>query len=664
MVEAYKNNSFRLDINGLRAYAVLFVLLFHFKIYGFDAGFIGVDIFFVISGFLMTGIIASGIERKNFDIFKFYLARIRRILPVLVALISFLLLTGWFLLPSVEYRSLGEESISALTFLSNIFFWRSSGYFNADAHEKWLLHTWTLGVEFQFYILLPIYLLILSKLKAGTKTLFYGLVAAFVLSLCLSIALTDKTPTAAFYLLPTRAWEFFAGGVVCILVKKYPKILSLGKAIFFTGTILLTSSIFIINNKIPWPSAWALLPVVGTALIILSQQEKSFLTANPVAQWIGTRSYSIYIWHWPIVVALNFLGAQDNYIYIIIGIFLSIILGHISYHVIESPTRDFLSKILPMKQFAITAAILILVGGVALSIKSFTFKDRMPQAVELAANEQKNDDPRLEKCESGLKTIASPSCAYGNKNNISAIVIGDSHAQATVTSVEKAALKYEKGLIAWTLAGCPTIDNVKFTNTSQSLENSCNSFNKWKDRELLKYPKLPIIIINRTSTYVMGPNEPNRKDEAKTPSIYFTKKYEDINNAEFQQEFSRNLTDTACRLAKDRKVYLVRPIPEFGLKVPQSISHNLIIKGTSEESKLSINEYYKRHQIVLNAQNKAAAECGVKILNPLPYLCDDKYCYGSIKGRPLYQDDDHLSEFGNKFITPIFENIFSRQIPS
>ena len=146
---------YRQDINGMRAWAVIVVLLFHFKIPGISAGFVGVDVFFVISGFLMTAIIVKGLEGNNFSIWQFYLARIRRIMPALMVLIGVLLVLGWFWLPTPAYQALGSESASALGFLSNIHFFRSAGYFDAATQEKWLLHTWSLGIEFQFYILFP-----------------------------------------------------------------------------------------------------------------------------------------------------------------------------------------------------------------------------------------------------------------------------------------------------------------------------------------------------------------------------------------------------------------------------------------------------------------------------------------------------------------------------
>lgn len=659
MLHSSTSKDYRLDINGLRAYAVLAVLLFHFEILGFQAGFLGVDIFFVISGFLMTGIITKGIEKQNFGLFKFYMARIRRIMPVLIVLILTLLGLGWFWLTTVDYKALANQSGSALAFISNIFFWRTSGYFDTSAHDKWLLHTWTLGVEFQFYILLPLYLLLTTKIKSGARPLLYGLLIAFIASLGLSIFLSTYRPTAAFYLLPTRGWEFLAGGLVYLLGREFPQLQRFAKAYLIIGFALLLISMFVINSKLAWPSAWALLPVLGTSLIILAKQENSILTVNPIAQWLGNRSYSIYLWHWPVVVALYYIERQDNPLWISFGVLLSILLGHLSYQFIENPTREFLSSAKLSKQVAIMTSLVLLTGLSAVSVKYLNFNGRVPQAVEIAAAEQKNTNSKEKSCFAFPENPTSPNCLYG-KGKIAAILRGDSHALATVTAFQKVAEKQNQSILFWGMSGCPTLDNAKFNLQMHFPINSCNIFNEKLDKQLINYPKTPLVLISRTSSYVLGMNDIDRKPEWGLVPTYFTKKYIYINEPGFKEEFSKVLVDTACRLAKDRQVFLMRPVPEFIKPIPQTLSRQIMMTGKIEDIKLPLTEYHKRNKIVWAAQDKAAAKCGVKILNPLPYLCDSQYCYGSKNGRPLYSDDDHLSEYGNKFLTPMFEQVFAK----
>lgn len=650
---------FRNDINGLRAYAVIAVLLFHFQIPGFSAGFLGVDIFFVISGFLMTSIIVRGLEKNNFSIFKFYMARVRRIVPVLMFLIAVLLILGWFWLPTPDFKALGSQSASALAFISNIYFWRSSGYFDAAAHDKWLLHTWTLGAEFQFYILFPIFLIILWKLKPSSKTLLFGVIFAFVASLALSVVASSWKPVAAFYLLPTRGWEFLAGGLVFFIGRDVQSVKKYSKVFLILGFTLWLIAMVMINSSFSWPSGWALLPVMGTALIMLANQKNSVLTAHPIAQWLGDRSYSIYLWHWPIVVALYFAGIQAEWLWIIAGLFLSLMLGDLSYRLVETPTRTYFSQSSLFKQVIVIGALGLIVGVSAVSARLFTFEGRLSAEIEVAAAEATNREPRRTECFGLAGSHGSPGCIYG-KDNISAILMGDSHAEAIVTSTGTAAKKYNRGVVFWGMTSCPTLDNIKYTSRVNRPTNICNDLNTWADNEMTNHLKIPLILISRTSSYIMGPNEPGREEEVKTTSVYFSKAYA-TRNKTYQEEFQQVLTSTACRLAKDRSVYLMRPVPEMGIDVPKTLSRNMLLGRGDSDIKITLDEYHKRNKLVWQAQDAAAQQCGVKILNPLPYLCDEQYCYGSKNGRPLYYDDDHMSEYGNKFLVPMFEQVFTDQ---
>lgn len=296
--------TYREDINGLRAWAVVAVLLFHFSLIGLPGGFIGVDIFFVISGYLMTAIVVSKLEKGSFSLLDFYMARVRRILPALLVVITTLLILGWFWLPTPDYQELGKQSAYSLAFLSNIGYWKSAGYFDSAAHEKWLLHTWSLAVEAQFYVIYPILVATLWKLWPKIKILTVVLTALFVLSFTLNITLVHYKPTAAFYLLPTRGWELLAGGLVYLLSRQLVLSKPNTNVLYWLGWVLVFSSLVFITQHLAWPGHWAILPVLGTSFIMFANNQDCKLTNNAIAQWLGDRSYSLYLWHWPLVVAL------------------------------------------------------------------------------------------------------------------------------------------------------------------------------------------------------------------------------------------------------------------------------------------------------------------------------------------------------------------------
>ncbi|WP_306287123.1 acyltransferase [Pseudomonas sp. MD195_PC81_125] len=251
---------FRKSINALRALAVLSVVLFHFKVPGFEGGFAGVDVFFVISGFLMTGIIVNGVQQQNFSLLGFYASRARRIIPALLVLCVTLLVFGYLYLPLDDLRETIRTIKSSLLFSSNFSFAESGNYFAAPLHENWLLHTWSLSVEWQFYLLYPVLIMGLHKCFGADKTRF-ALVALALMSLAASIIVTRVNPTFAFYMLPTRAWEMIAGGLVFLFpLRLSPR----GGAICESlGLLAIAVSVLGFSEADLWPGYLALLPVLG-----------------------------------------------------------------------------------------------------------------------------------------------------------------------------------------------------------------------------------------------------------------------------------------------------------------------------------------------------------------------------------------------------------------
>ncbi|WP_154179685.1 acyltransferase family protein [Vibrio furnissii] len=327
---------FRQDINGLRAIAVLSVVIFHFNPSWVPGGFAGVDVFFAISGFLMTGIIYRRLENQSFSLIGFYLDRARRIIPALGVLCLSLLVLGWLYLIPLDYRDLGKHVTSSLGFISNIIYWREAGYFDMASREKWLLHTWSLSVEWQFYMLYPVAILMLTKVAKLNSIRWMIVFGAFV-SFSLSIYGAYNWPSTAFYLLPTRAWEMMLGGIAYLFPLNFS--FHRKKMIERVGLACIFFSLFAFTEEDMWPGYFALAPVLGTVLVICANRNNSFLTGNRVSQWVGDVSYSIYLWHWPIVVIMNYLDKLDNFIYIMIGISLSLIFGLLSYVFVEKPTR-------------------------------------------------------------------------------------------------------------------------------------------------------------------------------------------------------------------------------------------------------------------------------------------------------------------------------------
>lgn len=324
-----ENIKFRYDINGLRAIAVLAVVIFHFNHSWLPGGFAGVDVFFVISGFLMTKIIMKGIEDRTFNLFKFYVARANRIIPALAMLCLILLVFGWFYLTPDDYRLLGKHVISSLGFFSNVIYWLESGYFDSVAYEKWLLHTWSLSVEWQFYIIYPVILIALNKVLTF-ENLKKFICVATIAGFGVSIYVTLYWPDSSYFLFHSRAWEMMLGGIASLYTFNLKD--SNKKKVELLGIALIISSYAFISSDTPWPGYMAMLPVFGAFLILVSNRQDSVFTNNFVFQVIGRYSYSIYLWHWPIVV----YGYYTVEHWWVIGFPLSLMLGALSYKYIES----------------------------------------------------------------------------------------------------------------------------------------------------------------------------------------------------------------------------------------------------------------------------------------------------------------------------------------
>jgi len=334
--------NFRADINGLRALAVLAVVLYHFDVPGFAGGFVGVDVFFVISGFLMTKIIVEGLRTGRFSLWNFYAARVRRIVPALAALCLVLLVYGVFWLTPPDFERLGRHAASSIGFASNIVYWKDVDYFGNQKYDQWLLHTWSLSVEWQFYLLFPVMLMAVSRLFRRPVALTVALVVLLTVSLGLSATLSFTNRIPAFYLLPTRAWEMLAGGVVFMFASSGPaRVRSLAGPL---GLLLIALSMGLLRSEGPWPGYLATLPVAGAGLVLWANYSHSRLLCNPVAQFLGDSSYSIYLWHWPLTVLLHQYVLEDSAAWTVAAIAASVVLGHASLRWIETPSRLMLGR--------------------------------------------------------------------------------------------------------------------------------------------------------------------------------------------------------------------------------------------------------------------------------------------------------------------------------
>lgn len=637
--------TFRKDINGLRAIAVIAVVLFHFNPSWVQGGFAGVDVFFVISGFLMTGIIFKGLENNSFSILNFYIARANRIVPALTFVCAVLLILGWFYIPPTDYELLGKHVASSLGFISNVVYWREAGYFDAASHEKWLLHTWSLSVEWQFYIIYPLILVLLSKLmplRLMKVLLAIGTVLAFIFA----VIATYRWSNSAYYLLPTRMWEMMVGCIAFI----YPlKLSQLQKRLLeWLGLALILSSYFFVSELNHWPGYLAALPVVGAFFIIQAQRNDSFLTSNFIFQKIGAWSYSIYLWHWPIVVFLYYLTLEGWFIYG--GIVLSILLGFLSHKYIEKIKfkRDFSTLLSYVKCKPVYMALVIGSMG-AVVFNNHGFQSHYPLKVLQINNELISKNPHGCLADQVTRNPFTP-CFVGNKDNIKAIVVGDSHADALIGAITASMDLNKEGLLALTKGGC-----IFILGAHQRGEGDGCLKENIKRMELLNqnYNDVPVFLASRTSWYVYPKLGSNLK-QYQGPRIYFTKPHSQP-SAEFYDEFKVYVNKTVKELMLNHPVYLIQPTPEIGKHIPKELSKNILFNIEGSDLSFDLDKYHQRNDNLRRLFNEVAQENNITVLDPIPYLCDHSRCIAELDGLPIYYDDHHISEYGNKLIAPLFE---------
>ncbi len=586
----------------------------------------------------MTGIIFRGLEQDNFSIMRFYVARANRIIPALAFLCVCLLIFGWFYLIPIDYLALGKHVGSSIGFLSNIVYWRESGYFDVASKEKWLLHTWSLSVEWQFYIIYPLLLVAMKRLmsiKAMKSCIVLGTIVGFIGC----IIATYKWPHAAYYLLPTRAWEMMLGGIAYL----FPWNLSDNrkKAIEWVGLSLILISYIFISEDNPWPGYLALLPVIGAYFVIQAHNEHSVFAKNKLLQYIGTWSYSIYLWHWPLVVAIYYFSLQKNFMYA--GLLLSIACGYLSHKYIESLKFHYLKPYFKCKPICIILVAGVLGSGVFLISNTLGY---YPEEAQMLFKSRSKDHMSKGGC------ILNDTNQYKCPDDIDvkAILLGDSHAQSMGLSLSKA-MGSEKNIINLAKSGCFTVKNYYLPD-----DDSCGKHVAKSLKILEGYDGIPVFVDNRFGQYILGKNEPHKpKPIPKIPKIAHLHH----RNAEYQKVMIQAYKESLCHIALNHPVYLMEQTPELKLKVPKEMLKSFFYKERKKRVKISLNEYNQRNSLFYKIAKELKKECNITLISTKHLFCDDQFCYGDYQGKPLYFDDDHLNEYGASRITPIFKEIMS-----
>ena len=610
--------NYRRDIDGLRAVAVLPVVLFHFGVSALPGGFTGVDIFFVISGYLITGSLLDDIERGQFSIARFYWRRCRRILP---ALFFVVLLTGigaWFILLPSDLNDFSLSVIAASTFWSNIYFWKTTNYFSIDAELRPLLHTWSLSVEEQYYIFFPILVFLIHRYFS--KRWLTVLVPIMLASFVLAVLATSMAPTAGFYLLPTRLWELMLGAA--LMLKKPPALKNtwLMELVGLAGFGLIAFAFLGISESDPFPGYNALFPCLGTALLIYAGQPAAatqattrratlatrILQFGPLV-WIGLISYSLYLVHWPINSFAHYLSLQaiapSTAFTLVVA---SIVLAAFSWKYVEQPFRQKRSFTAPLPIFAFSGAAIALACAFGLAgAMGNGFAHRFPdfQQQRISVGDWRNGvcfnegSSRIEDW-----NLADCTRTHGFASNV--LLWGDSFAAHYVSGLGANTGRIQANVIEYTYAGCPP----DLTYFSYARPN-CTRFNE-RALKLIQ--------------------------DAGIKSVILSGRWTDYEVRGFD-----GLQKTIDRLrALGVRVYVIGQSPEFIADV-QKIAF-FARRGNVKNTSWPMAVDPKINERVMSFTK------GATFIDPLAFLCDAKGCsYADAgSGKFLYFDYGHFSTAG------------------
>ena len=457
---------YRGDIDGLRAVAVLGVVVFHFGVHQLSGGFAGVDVFFVISGYVITRLIAWEMSAGQFSFATFYRRRVFRILPALFATVFGTLIAGLLLLPPDRFVQLAGSAIAAILSVSNILFWSQSGYFDSDAITKPLLHTWSLGVEEQFYMVWPALMLGLALFASPRRMALAVFSVAALVSLGLSQWMLTSHMTTAFYWMPFRVFEFAIGALLVFLPDIPYRVTRMLAGI--AGLAMLAASYVLIDEKSAFPGLLALLPCLGAALVIAARGEApgGLLLGNPVALYLGRISYSLYLVHWPLAVFWVVLfGVIDGWTETLILLAISVPLAHVMYHGIEMPLRALGREgATPARKratrmigaSALATLVLGAVGAANLLPSGFALKPGFALSPDdLTA--QKNR--RFTDYQAYCRKLGKPACEEPLAGAVNILVIGDSHAPDVFNGLHH--VRPDLHYVLSSLGGCPPTPDIR-----------------------------------------------------------------------------------------------------------------------------------------------------------------------------------------------------------
>lgn len=626
---------YRADIDGLRAVAVLSVVVYHALPSLLPGGFVGVDIFFVISGYLITRIITEELAEGRFSYIRFYQRRITRLAPAFVAMAAVVTVMAYVFYAPDDLERYGKSVVATVLLHANHYFFNNTGYFEAPAEVTPMLHMWSLSVEEQFYLLFPSVIVLVARARRNMPLLVGALAAASFAASCIFLVSMRE---AVFFLLPFRAWELLIGAFLA--VRPVPLNPKLG----LIAVPLIAGPLFLLDAYSSFPAWNALAPCLGAAIIISSQTSVvSRALSLPWVNYIGRTSYSFYLWHWPVITFTTYLLGRELGVPEGMGAVLaSFCLASLSYHFVETPFR--LRRQPVMIAGLLVAASALLVFGFYLN-RADGAPWRLPTQLQAFAEEaRKHAGPPSAHCQLG-KLIAADGrlsplerfteariCKIGDQNASAQVIVwGDSHANAMAPALED--WLSARGMAAYSLTrgGCPPLVGLERQDSNQW---QCRAFNEATQAVIARLDPRTVFITARWPTYVEASGFGS---ESRKPSL-FGHRPED-NAPLVEAALIETLRWSKAHLDK---VVLVGPTPEIGEDVVRGLARRNFQLRPMEVS-VSRSLVDQRQARTVDILNRVSADLGVQYVDILPTYCDEKICLGGDAQNLVFLDANHMA---------------------
>ncbi len=662
-VAAPHGDRYRPEIDGLRAVAVLLVVLYHVGVPGITGGFIGVDVFFVISGYLITSLLVLEAEtRGRISLSSFYARRIRRLFPALMVVVVVTLLLGavWLLPVFSEQTDLAKSAIATAFYVSNVYFWRFTGdYFGAPAELEPLLHTWTLAVEEQFYLFWPVLIIGVSWFArsrgADFKRLLLVVIAIlFVVSLVIGVSQTAAHPRAAFYLMPARAWEFAAGGILALVLPRQGRSVAGAGWLAALGLLLIVGAALYLNDRAPFPGLNALYPTLGACGVIaggaLNQDSPAvrFLTTRPMVL-IGLWSYSWYLWHWPLLAISRANALQNPDLPTDLGIgVVSLFAAAVTYYCIENPIRykrpGPFSK--PVSTLWMGAVISVLIAASAAMLAlSARHVGREPRYA--AAEAARYDTPPLRRAchqDDPFRGLADRSrCIMGNPAKVRAMLWGDSHADHLSPLMQAyVAEQGSIGMIHRSYSSCRPLETK--AGEVMELTSGCLEFNEAVQKELVELRTQGLKGVVLSAMWITLYKDKVKAFSAGPPAFGNPP-------STAQADYATHAVDEIVSklVSEGLRVLIVAPTWIMPHRVPQCL-----VRHNNEECSAQRAPVDVQRRAAVAALRKIESEHrgSVRVWDPIDDLCDAQICPAARGTMAMYTDDLHLSASAARQLLP------------